>query len=56
MSGAVGGPEQALWPTVDPRRRPQSDSARPVTTTDVWKFLGVVFVLVDHYGFFFDND
>jgi hypothetical protein len=56
VSGAVGGPEQAFWPTVDPRRRPQSGSARPVTTTDVWKFLGVVFVLVDHYGFFFDND
>ncbi len=29
---------------------------RPVTTTDAWKLIGLVFVLVDHYGLFFDPD
>lgn len=28
----------------------------PVTTTDLWKFVGLVFVLVDHTGLFFDPD
>ncbi len=27
---------------------------RPVTTTDLLKFVGIVFVLVDHHGYFFD--
>jgi TraX protein len=30
--------------------------ARPVTSTDGWKLAGLVFVLVDHYGIFFDED
>ena len=29
---------------------------RPVTTTDAWKLFAIVFVLVDHYGLFFDSD
>jgi hypothetical protein len=30
--------------------------ARPVTSTDLWKVAGLAFVLVDHYGIFFDED
>src|SRR3712207_6715418 len=30
--------------------------ARGVTTTDLWKLLGLLFVLVDHYGLFFVED
>ena len=29
---------------------------RPVTTTDAWKLFAIVFVLVDHYGLFFQPD
>ncbi len=56
MRGAAGEPEQACRPAVDQGRRIEAGGARPVTTTDLWKFFGVIFVLVDHYGFFFDND
>ena len=27
---------------------------RPVSTTDAWKLFAIVFVLIDHYGLFFD--
>jgi TraX protein len=29
---------------------------RPVTTTDAWKLFAIVFVLVDHWGLYFDSD
>jgi hypothetical protein len=29
---------------------------RPVTTTDAWKLFALAFVLIDHYGLFFDPD
>jgi hypothetical protein len=35
---------------------PASTSPRPVTTTDAWKLFAITFVLIDHYGFFFDPD
>jgi len=30
--------------------------SRSLTTTDLWKFVGLIFVFVDHYGLFFDED
>jgi hypothetical protein len=32
------------------------DGQRLVTTTDAWKLFALAFVLIDHYGFFFDSD
>jgi hypothetical protein len=29
---------------------------RAVTTTDAWKLFAIIFVLIDHYGLFFDPD
>ena len=29
---------------------------RPVTTTDAWKLFAITFVLIDHYGYYFDPD
>jgi hypothetical protein len=38
-------------------RRTAADGwGRPVTTTDAWKLFAITFVLIDHYGFFFDPD
>jgi hypothetical protein len=37
-------------------RVPATLLPRPVTTTDAWKLFAIVFVLIDHYGFFFDSD
>jgi len=31
-------------------------TARPVTTTDLWKFTGLVLVLIDHWGLLFADD
>src|SRR4051812_47424192 len=31
-------------------------AARPVTTTDLWKFTGLVLVLIDHWGLLFADD
>ena len=49
-------PDQTRAEPAGGRRQPSVGSPKPVTTTDVWKFFGIVFVLLDHYGFFFDND
>jgi hypothetical protein len=32
------------------------DLQRPVTTTDAWKLFAITFVLIDHYGLYFDPD
>lgn len=56
MNDTAGQPGPFWRSTADPGRRILAGGARPVTTTDLWKFFGVVFVLLDHYGFFFDND
>ena len=39
-----------------PSRLPALDTQRPVTTTDAWKLFAIAFVLIDHYGLFFDPD
>ena len=31
-------------------------TARPVTTTDLWKLVGLVLVLIDHWGLLFADD
>jgi hypothetical protein len=36
--------------------RPSKIDGRPVTTTDAWKLFALAFVLIDHYGFYFDSD
>lgn len=56
MSGSAGESGQSSRNMRDADGRAAAGAARPATTTDVWKFFGVVFVLLDHYGFFFDND
>jgi hypothetical protein len=33
-----------------------ADGQRLVTTTDAWKLFAITFVLIDHYGLFFDPD
>jgi hypothetical protein len=40
---------------VTPRRLPLLGAPRPVTTTDAWKLFAITFVLIDHYGFYFDS-
>jgi hypothetical protein len=35
---------------------PTLDLRRPVTTTDAWKLFAIIFVLIDHYGLYFDPD
>jgi hypothetical protein len=38
-------------------RRAAADGwGRLVTTTDAWKLFAIAFVLVDHYGYYFDSD
>jgi hypothetical protein len=41
-----------------PDRQPGAalDLQRPVTTTDAWKLFAITFVLIDHYGLYFDPD
>jgi TraX protein len=34
--------------------RPSLAGARAVTTTDAWKLFAIIFVLIDHYGYYFD--
>ena len=41
---------------VTPTRLSTVDGRRPVTTTDAWKLFALAFVLIDHYGLFFDSD
>src|SRR6187200_681550 len=31
-------------------------TARPVTTTDLWKLVGLLLVLIDHWGLLFADD
>ena len=40
---------------VRPSRRPLAGAGGSVTTTDAWKLFAITFVLIDHYGFFFDS-
>lgn len=40
---------------VTPSRRPLAGAGGTVTTTDAWKLFAITFVLIDHYGFFFDS-
>lgn len=35
---------------------PAGFAHRPVTTTDAWKLFAIAFVLIDHYGYFFDPE
>jgi hypothetical protein len=39
-----------------PARLATQGGQRPVTTTDAWKLFALAFVLIDHYGFYFDPD
>jgi hypothetical protein len=39
-----------------PFRLSALNGQRPVTTTDAWKLFAIVFVLVDHWGLYFDSD
>jgi hypothetical protein len=38
----------------DSRAAPAISGPRPVTTTDAWKLFAITFVLIDHYGYYFD--
>jgi TraX protein len=40
---------------VTPSRPPLTGAGRSVTTTDAWKLFAIAFVLIDHYGYFFDS-
>ena len=50
----ASGGERREVTAIESAAAPQA--RRLVTTTDAWKLFALIFVLVDHYGLFFDED